>query len=48
MAMLIVLLLLFGLVFLLLAAVGVPSARVNFGWLGLACWLAAELLPRFH
>jgi len=32
-----------ALVLLILAGIGVPT-RVNLGWLGLACWLAAEHL----
>ena len=32
-----------ALVLLILAGIGVPS-RVQLGWLGLACWLAAQHL----
>lgn len=42
----VVLLLLFGLVFLVLAAYDVNTARWRFGWAGLACWLLAEILQR--
>jgi hypothetical protein len=31
-------------ILLLLAAFGVPAARVSLGWLGLALWLAADKL----
>lgn len=32
-----------ALVFLILAALGVPFRRIAFGWLGLACWLTAAV-----
>lgn len=33
-----------ALIFLILAALGVPSSRVNLGWLGLACWLLGSMI----
>lgn len=40
----ITILLVLAFVLFLLAAVNVPSPRVNLGWAGLAAWLAAELI----
>lgn len=46
---LILILLVFGLVCLVIAAIWnpTPPAKVHFGWLGLVFWIAAELLTRF-
>jgi hypothetical protein len=34
----------FALVFLVLAACGIQAPRVHLGWMGLALWLASTLL----
>lgn len=36
-------LLVLSFVLLILAALNVPSSRVNLGWAGMACWLATIL-----
>lgn len=36
---------LLALVLLVVAAFGVSVRRISFGWLGLAAWLLAELVP---
>lgn len=49
MATLALLLILLGLVLILLRAFGIVAPRVHFGWLGLACVVAATaLLPGIH
>jgi hypothetical protein len=40
-----IVLLVFALVFEVLAALGVPSPRLNLIAAGLACWLASIVLP---
>lgn len=47
--MLTTILLVFALVFLILATVGVPSPpRFNLGWAGMAFWLASIVLGGLH
>jgi hypothetical protein len=42
-------LMVFALVLLILAALNVPSSpRINLGWAGLACYVAAVLLGNLH
>lgn len=41
-------LLAFGFVFFVLAAIGVSGGRVNLVAAGLACWLAVQLVGAFH
>jgi hypothetical protein len=40
-------LLLAALILLVLAAFGVNGPRINTGWAGLACWVAAEVVTRW-
>lgn len=41
-----IILIVLGFVLLLLAGLNVGHPRVSLGWLGLACWIAAEhLIP---
>ena len=36
----------FALVLLILAAINVAAPRVSLGWAGMACWLLSELVGR--
>ena len=45
--MLTLILLVFAFVLLFCAAVGVATARVQLGWLGLALWVLAEIVGRW-
>ncbi len=45
--MLSLILVVFALVFFIIAAVGVPVPRINLIAAGLACWLASTLVGKF-
>lgn len=44
--MIALILMVFALVLLILAALGVGAPRVSLGWAGLACWLGAEMVGK--
>lgn len=45
--MLVLVLLIFAFVLLVLAALNVPShPRLSLGWAGLACFMAAQIVPK--